>query len=465
MRAQWTRAWLLGPITSDLFSKNEAQFEAAASANDFHFLRKALIWFQAEKTTPNPGILAGPLPRDEKIRMADLLGWPSDFPSWRRLITFVIRRLGKIPVRLYPEIVAVDHDVHNFWPASPLREPFHSLFKASPEHAIQLLKELCNHAMAAWRQLHRHVREYRPPGTPLPLVITFPWGVQEFWGGEREYIWYRGLGGPDAIECGFMALEAWCFAEVERGRPVDEVIKQIVEGNQCIAILGVSALLAIHTTRLSETECGSRFIARNQRSYQCASRVYGGPSACSNQIVVPREKAEAAIVNYLAVDLLSPEAIEIAKREYQAAVLEETKRKHQDTAELDALRAEEELLRKMSRARTLSPDVAQAALDALANKRRKAASTVKISPASLVRSFALTAERYREVVRNLGKHVAKSEHSTEERELVRAMLGGHGTVFSRDGRVGARFDWIGLIQTEKSITNQDVKIGSGGGIH
>jgi hypothetical protein len=412
MRAQWTRAWLLGPIASDLFSKNEAQFEAAASANDFHFLRKALVWFQAEKTTPNPGILAGPLPRDEKIRMADLLGWPSDFPSWRRLITFVIRRLGKIPVRLYPEIVAVfdvwqnacagipnalssaivtncatwlreidgrgteegakknkrwdamkdskefrqsliaiimygaravpqpaqeylerlisqerlyderfsevvgfspilaqthpkllvdltlkhlkeelpddkaariererserrgggfshldfpqfslhdmtrlciDHDVHNFWPASPLREPFHSLFKAAPEHAIQLLKELCNHAMAAWRQLHRHVREYRPPGTPLPLVITFPWGVQEFWGGEREYIWYRGLGGPDAIECGFMALEAWCFAEVERGRPVDEVIKQIVEGNQCIAILGVSALLAIHTTRLSET--------------------------------------------------------------------------------------------------------------------------------------------------------------------------------------------------------------------
>jgi hypothetical protein len=179
---------------------------------------------------------------------------------------------------------------------------------------------------------------------------------------------------------------------------------------------------------------------------------------------VPREKAEAAIVNYLAVDLLSPEATEIAKREYQAAVLEETKRKHQDTAELDALRAEEELLRKMLRARTLSPDVAQAALDALANKRRKAASTVKISPASLVRSFALTAERYREVVRNLGKHVAKSEHSTEERELVRAMLGGHGTVFSRDGHVGARFDWIGLIQTEEYLINQVVIIGSGGRI-
>jgi hypothetical protein len=55
--------------------------------------------------------------------------------------------------------------------------------------------------------------------------------------------------------------------------------------------------------------------------------------------------------------------------------------------------AEEVLIRKMLKARTLSPDVAQAALDALANKRRKAASTVKMSPTGLVQSFALTAER------------------------------------------------------------------------
>jgi hypothetical protein len=58
----------------------------------------------------------------------------------------------------------------------------------------------------------------------------------------------------------------------------------------------------------------------------------------------------------------------------------------------EALRAEEALLRKILRDRTLSPDVAQAALDAVANIRRKAASTVKIPPANLVQSFALTAE-------------------------------------------------------------------------
>jgi hypothetical protein len=60
--------------------------------------------------------------------------------------------------------------------------------------------------------------------------------------------------------------------------------------------------------------------------------------------------------------------------------------------------------------------------------------------------------------------VTKSEHSTEERELVRAMLAGHGTVFSRDGRVGARFDWAGLVQSNKILINTIVRIGSGGTI-
>lgn len=432
-RSQWLRAWLVGPLGTSRFEVDEDQFATAVFADDFHLFRKALVWFQAEKTSPNPNILAGALPQEQRQRFAYLLGWPSDFAAWRRLIDFILRRISVIPQRLYPEIIAIFDvwqnalaDLHNptssallqqcaiwlasidaistadgpnensaywnkvpdlgafrkslgrlllrssraeptfaadylqrvtdserirddafhdiisfspilaqtlpqslvelsltflrqelpddqvvrekqelrraaewrkavlakpeaertrrdqmalscgyslrtigdfshhdwerlsihddyqsFWPPSPLREPFHSLFQSSPDEALRLLRELCNHAITAWRQLHSHSRHRR--GTPLPLELTFPWGTQRFWGTDREYLWFRSTWAPKAIGCGFMALEEWCFAELARNRPVDQLIQQIVEGNVCIAILGAASSLALHTRTVSET--------------------------------------------------------------------------------------------------------------------------------------------------------------------------------------------------------------------
>jgi site-specific DNA recombinase len=212
-------------------------------------------------------------------------------------------------------------------------------------------------------------------------------------------------------------------------------------------------------------DCGSRFIARNQRHYQCATRAYGGLSACSNEIKVQRENAEAAIVNYLAEELLSPEAVDIAKREYREAILAELGAREKSVATPDVLRVEEAKLREMLKAGTLSPDVAQAALDALADKRRKAALIVKMSPATAVESFAMRAERYKNAVQYLGQHVASSEHSAEERELVRELLGGHGTVFEKFGRVGARFASAGLLYSAGfAYKSMSYNNGSGGRI-
>ena len=407
MRSQWTRAWLLGPLGFSNFAGDENQFAKAVFADDFHFLKKALVWFQAEKTAPNPAILARDMPQDERLRLADLLGWPSDFAAWRLLISFLLRRVSEIPVSLYPDVLSVfevwqnaladlrnpasrsiltkcagwlrdidavsaatkpdaksarlnsvpdlgdfrqslsrlilraarsepnfadeylkrviasdrirenkfeeiiafspilaqshpqllveltlkhlkkelpddrvareqaelvsgdfqfigygqfshhdwealsvDRDTHNFWPPSPLREPFHSLFRSSPAEALRLLRELCNHAICAWRQLHRHAHD--GAGTPIPLEISFPWGTQAFCGGDREYLWCRTVLAPKPIACGFMALEEWCFRELDHSRPIAELIQQIVQGNECVAILGVAAALALRSEARSE---------------------------------------------------------------------------------------------------------------------------------------------------------------------------------------------------------------------
>ncbi len=432
VRSQWLRAWLVGPLGTARFKADEDQFATAVFADDFRLFRKVLVWFQAEKTVPNANILAGTLPHEQRQRFADLLGWPSDFAAWRRLIDFILQRISDIPQRLYPEVVAIFevwqnalgdfpnstsralmqqcatwlaaidaistadgpdensaywekvpdlgtfrkslgqlllrssraeptlaadylhritnseridddafHDIiayspilaqslpqsvvelslaflrqelpdeqvareeqefheatewrkavlakpeaersrqekmalsggfflrtigdfsyhdwerlsihddyRSFWPPSPLREPFHSLFESSPDEALRLLRKLCNHAITAWRQLHRH--SHVRGGTPISLDLQFPWGTQRFWGTDPVYLWYRSTGAPKAIGCGFMALEEWCFAELAHGRPLDELIQQIVMGNECIAILGIAAMLALHTETVSK---------------------------------------------------------------------------------------------------------------------------------------------------------------------------------------------------------------------
>lgn len=432
IRTQWLRAWLVGPVGTHEFDMHEGEFAEAVFASDFRLFRKTLVWFQAEKTAPNPAILSGTLPEEQRQRFAHLLGWPSDFAAWRRLIEFTLRNLPFIPQRLYPECVAIfevwqnalaDHtnstsqailgqcaewlsaigrtsdtsftdeksgnwqnvpDLGTFeksletlilrasqaepsfaadylkrvigtdrirdtdfnhiislspilakshpalvvqlslafscrelpddkvarkererrersqrrkaiqakpeaertrqekmalastsslmlgdsvsshdWrrlsindsptafsPPSPLREPFHSLFKSSPDDALHLLNGLCNHAITAWRQLHSQPSDRR--GTPLPLELVFPWGKQSFWGSEREYLWCRSTWAPAIIGCGFLALEKWCIAELQLGRSVDELIRRIVEGNACIAILGTAATLALQTNVTSE---------------------------------------------------------------------------------------------------------------------------------------------------------------------------------------------------------------------
>lgn len=432
LRSQWLRAWLVGPLQIPNFKAGESQFTKAVFADDFRLFRKALVWFQAEKTSPNTNILSSDLPIEQRQQFAYLQGWPSDYPIWSRLINLILDHIADIPYKFYPEIVPIfevwqnalfdisnpvshallqqcgswlatmdvantvkedsedskrwreipergafykslvelilraskaepdfaadylqrvlasehiqddafqnitayspmltqslaqsiteltltylkrelpdeqvaraeqqrlsdnrcrneilakpeeertdqekmilpligsclpptdifsTHDwdslslydgFGNFFPPSPLKEPFHSLFQRSSSDALHLFKELCNHAMDAWKQLHQYQSRDL---TPIPLELNFPWGMQRFWGNGREYLWFRSIWVPKAIGCGFMALEEWCFAELDRGRSADELIQEIIKGNECIAILGIASMLALHTNTVSE---------------------------------------------------------------------------------------------------------------------------------------------------------------------------------------------------------------------
>lgn len=437
VRPQWLRAWLVAPVFSPRFAEYADMFAATLAANDHRRFGKLLVWMQAEKTTPNPmvlsGVLGGDLDPAQRIRIADSLGWPSDFAAWRRLLTWAIEQIDSIPdthlrdlvtlfetwqvaaadypnavsqrivtqcttwlraiedehadrrfrysrpardsaprprvpkqlemelralllraARAYPDVVdayltkvetlerwsesafrelmiyspvlaqthpvqlarvarrwfmrelpddtsarwsreareqrrlrneveaippekrsrwdelallspsimhhsfsrrdwdrlSIGGDHQGFFPASPLREPFHSLLMHDPVTALALIRDVTNHATTAWRQLHRH---WHGSATPLPLVLVFPWGQQEFWGDDRHYFWFRGHGGPQVVECGLMALERWAIAQLDAGRPLDEVLQQLLEGHTSIGILGIAVHLALRARQVSPT--------------------------------------------------------------------------------------------------------------------------------------------------------------------------------------------------------------------
>jgi hypothetical protein len=137
-----------------------------------------------------------------------------------------------------------------FFPPSPAREPFKTIFDKAPKEALRLTRKLCNHAMKSWLQLNR--RDYQFGRTPLPLTIDFPWGKQTFWGNTRVYGFYRGIHGPHVLDSALMALEQWAFSELTKARGADEIIREMVDGNECCAVLGIALGIAVQASRVSD---------------------------------------------------------------------------------------------------------------------------------------------------------------------------------------------------------------------
>ena len=433
VRPQWFRAWLLAPVFSPRFAKHVQMFDATLSADGHRLFEKLVVWMQAEKTTPNPMVLSGVL-GDEldaaaRIRLADLLAWPSDFSAWRRFLTWEMEQIESIPdsdlvslfetwqiayadypnavskrivaqcstwlhviedehadrqlrfsgfannavppprvlthlvkelralvlrtARAYPDVVdayltkvetnerwsdsafrqlmtyapilaqthpvqlarvargwfmkelpddtsvrwlreareqrrmrdefeatppenrsrlnerafagpptlhsfgrhhwdrlSIGGDHPSFFPASPLREPFHSLLMHDPEAALAFIRDVTNHATTAWHQLHRH---WHGSKTPLPLVLVFPWGKQEFWGEDRHYFCFRGHGGPQVVLCALMTLERWAIGQLDAGRSLEEVLYQLLEGQTSIGVLGIAVHISLRAKTASLT--------------------------------------------------------------------------------------------------------------------------------------------------------------------------------------------------------------------
>lgn len=117
LRPQWRREWLTAPPFGTSFPQATGEF-GALLASDNDLFEKVLVWFQAQHTVPNPIILQRVGEVDsgiDKIRMADVLGWPSDFLGWGRLLDWLISQASNLSVRLIPRAVEVFMVWQNFF--------------------------------------------------------------------------------------------------------------------------------------------------------------------------------------------------------------------------------------------------------------------------------------------------------------------------------------------------------------
>jgi hypothetical protein len=58
---------------------------------------------------------------------------------------------------------------------------------------------------------------------------------------------------PNPLECAFLALNYWAFKQLEAGQSCSDVIKEIVAGNECYAVMGIALMLALETWETTET--------------------------------------------------------------------------------------------------------------------------------------------------------------------------------------------------------------------
>lgn len=147
--------------------------------------------------------------------------------------------------------IGIDQHHNYYYPPSALQEPFATLFVKKPVAALDLVRDLVNHATKGWRQIQLLDRRHR--GTPIPVIVEFPWGTQTFWGNWNVYCWFFGSYlAPQPLECAFLAVSHWAFKQIEAGKRADEVIRAIVNENDCYAILGLASMIALESHEVSE---------------------------------------------------------------------------------------------------------------------------------------------------------------------------------------------------------------------
>ena len=116
---------------------------------------------------------------------------------------------------------AFGHRDLDFVPASPSQGPFYDLLVQAPEHGLPLIRRLVDFAV-----------NFESKGADFGasrITVSLPGvGDRVFSWPNQTYMWSRNNSRSSAVSSALMALEAWAHDRIEKGAPVEGVIKDII---------------------------------------------------------------------------------------------------------------------------------------------------------------------------------------------------------------------------------------------
>jgi hypothetical protein len=113
-------------------------------------------------------------------------------------------------------------DFH-FVTASPGQGPFFELLDNARADGLRLVRAVVEHATNWVRDRYAEARQAFPR-----VTIRFRDGPKSFDGNEVIYSWARNPSQSSIPTSALMALEAWAHREIERGRPFEEVLHDVM---------------------------------------------------------------------------------------------------------------------------------------------------------------------------------------------------------------------------------------------
>lgn len=90
-------------------------------------------------------------------------------------------------------------------------------------------------------------------------------------------------------------------------------------------------------------ECGGNYVMVNRERYGCGAHKDKGPAVCANAMQVRRDTAEARLLERIKAGLLTPEALELFRRETSRLLRERKKAAPSDTAKKQLEKVEREI--------------------------------------------------------------------------------------------------------------------------